>query len=107
MKISEAMKKGIRASKPVKGMYVTQIGGELCACAAGAAAIGLVGEVKAQFEPYDIIRDYWPVTLMKAVKHPLRPEGWRWSLIDVITDLNDNRDWSRKEIADWLEKQGL
>jgi hypothetical protein len=65
-----------------------------CAIQAALEAIGKVGT------PYAFVMDHWP-WVSREETNPVSGEVTRvWS---IIRELNDDRGWTREQIADWVE----
>jgi hypothetical protein len=106
MKLSEAMRIGAKL-RPQGFGYLFQLNenDQVCSCAIGAAAEGLLGT-----DPFVLkmglsdVKEKFP-QLGEHVPNPGR-EGATQSLKTVIIHLNDEQEWTREEIADWLEGIG-
>jgi hypothetical protein len=77
--------------------------GDKTACALGAAAAGLENRRSPQRFDWRWIREVFPETY-RLVTDPLT--NLRMDLGCVISRLNDETDWSRETIADWLCRVG-
>jgi len=100
MKLSEAMLKGMKGTKKCKQTYFE---GKTRCCAVGAICrtIGMKHNDDfnnvLMFENFPDLRD-------ENVVHPvLKHSSW---MFHVITDLNDNHNWSRLKIVNWLKSIG-
>lgn len=117
MKLSEAMRKGAAVSPPAKGLYfrvLTEHPDVICSCALGAAAIGAFdldpsldsgwtlrqcSQAERQlFETYYIL-------FTDNVAAPVSDLD-EDSLHTIIAKLNDEYNWTREQIADWLQSIG-
>lgn len=73
-------------------------------CALGAALTAKYGELpRVNHSTSEAATDLQ--ILNKIVTHPI--VGGKRGLVGAITWLNDHEGWTREEIADWLEKEGL
>ena len=120
LKLSEAMRNGAGCSLPKKNSYFSYDGDGTCStCAIGAILLGLLDcDVEALCEfnepnPFDgnyntVIRDtyrhfyYAPCICPAGDKRGLTMPYW-----DATVYLNDHCDWTREQIADWLEEEGF
>lgn len=100
MKLSEAMRLGGMTTKQITGTLFRQLlpGGEVGTCALGSAAyaMGLVSN------SYSNICARWPILNQEIVSPDIKAKE---QLMDVIVGLNDQKNWTREQIADWLEKE--
>ena len=118
MKLSEAMRKGSECSTKTVETYfeslkaVVEQGIECKACAMGAALLGFNDcDVHKTYDKLcyasivDLIAESIGFRLdIESVIHPFSNEAdTLWS---IIADLNDHRDLTREQIADWLESEG-
>ncbi len=128
MKLSEAIRVGSQLHPMVRGAYVAPAGEDgyvdydsqvTGTCALGAAYVGLYG--KLPFEdmgPDDEVDSYIDAALQAAlgirisevgVEFPdgagLRSGGWV-TISELAWYLNDDEEWSREQIADYLESVG-
>lgn len=116
MKLSEAIRKGCEMSTPIKNHAAVFDEEEVHACALGAAMLAVEGKEevlrRARVAPH-VSRD-----LQISIKLTLPgQELTQWfqqtyptlgyAFGGKIVGLNDRAVWSREEIADWLEEQGL
>lgn len=105
MKLSEAMREGAKLRPKAIG-YLFDKGedGQICSCAIGAAmecARGFSNELWGA--GMDDAKEIFP-QLKEFISGPV--DGINRSIATTIINLNDSRDWSREEIADWLESIG-
>jgi hypothetical protein len=109
MKLSEAMRKGIEMTLPLKGELIewAEDREDLYACALGAAFVGFYGafEPKALGCICALFKEDFPISRV-SVTFPERTKlGFLvdCTLSTAITILNDDKGWSRERIADWVE----
>ena len=96
MKLSEAIRQGCEAY-PHKCKHGYFQNGDK-ACALGAAIASYVG--RRPDSPYDIAEKILPGR-MHIFRNPVT--GETDSMYNIIIDLNDSEDWTREQIADWLD----
>jgi hypothetical protein len=70
-------------------------------CAISTAWYALTGHAEQSGESSELHH----MLRHSSVVHPVN--GQVWSLDSAIIDLNDQCDWTRPQIADWLEGMGL
>lgn len=107
MKLSEAILKGCNmSSKQIKGdFYVAQ---NNATCVMGAALLGIGYDFKNHFNgryffeelPEAVLVSYFP-ELNSYVINPISHEIG--NLMNIIYHLNDNHNWSREKIVQWLK----
>lgn len=102
MLLCEAIRLGSYAfPKAIGGGMGAQEG--RCALAAAAEAVGIRPWDNVEFVDYGALQKRWPI-LLELVDHPEPTPGSERALVrSVIWSLNDSTDWSREQIADWLE----
>ena len=112
LKPSEAMRIGIRKTRPITGELYSkgEHQGHPLACALGAMGVGY-GISRDKMVNGDGIYGKFP-QLQKLVVHPADEvfEGDapdKDTVEDIIVSLNDNHGWHRGRIANWLRKIGL
>jgi len=100
MKLSEAIRLGSMLKPHVKHSLVAY--GRTCALGAALDAAGALGIAEDDGDPgpYEAAEAIWPI-LKSPVRHPAYRECA--DLRKVITSLNDEFDWTREQIADWVE----
>lgn len=103
MKLSEAIRIGASMSPQIKGSVKRSDG----TCGLGAAYEGTFGEIKAYKSFHEIIQGLDKIypkidSVEFLVPHPIQLKINTISAI--IVSLNDSYDWSREQIADWVEK---
>lgn len=119
MKLSAAIRKGSLLTKPTSGEFFKKSILGYKACALGAAYYALT---KKAYDPEELTREFGPGSIgdeeRKVVKrlteefpileekftHPTKPHLKNCNLHFIITDLNDEANWTREEIADWVEQ---
>ena len=114
--ISKAMRKGIECSEPAIGAFFIESGmdGKCQTCALGAAIFGALdcsiermashqkfigGMVSSAEQLFGIMDQAYEIDPVS--KYATEKSVW-W----IIIDLNDTHDWTREQIADWLESVG-
>ena len=111
MKLSEAIREGAKKRPMITGSYFEYDNYECQgSCALGAAYEALVGEPVAQYQllndeqVLNTIGTYVGVDMYQDFSSSFLKDDFLWR---VIADLNDERDWTREQIADWLASKGL
>lgn len=74
------------------------------ACAIGAAAIAALGSTKSCTELSSTAHHLTCFFGKKQTIHPVKKV--KENMAAIILDLNDFQNWTREQIADWLEKEG-
>ncbi len=105
MKLSEAIRIGASWSPKIKRYFKTNKG----TCAIGAALEGCFGTLRLSNSAfpdfksleYKKLASKFPY-LNLTVKHPVC--NFQTSLCSSIWSLNDEHDWTREQMADWIEK---
>lgn len=114
MKLSEVIRAGMKLSRKATGAFFKRDGqGHICACAMGAAVLGIAGRsaeiieaVERDYQAGRIIREAIGIDIFNVtLPAPDNPEDI-WVLISLVTKLNDVGKWDRGRIARYLEKQG-
>jgi hypothetical protein len=106
MKLSEAMREGIKQSGQAYHNYIVHNqDDELYTCAVGAVALGAYGE-------YTFIRDlndrlYLDVPVLQRGVEPALPHMFSAEVESQLVYLNDVKHWTREQIVGWLEDLGL
>lgn len=107
MKLSEAIRLGLKLRPQCRGSFFTY--GKLeGSCVLGAAYEGYYGTRGTTMESVaDSLSQRFPI-LRQLVDRALVPdciknENDRHLLNNVVTTLNDYKEWTREEIADWVE----
>lgn len=112
LSLSQAARKGAEMHPQGFGELVEEKEGEngpyLCTCFLGAAWAGLGKDIHYMYDEedkwvYEELRRAWP-ELERHHKGPVHLHG---PLQAIITRLNDLKRWTREDIADWLESEGL
>lgn len=112
MKLSEAIREGAKAHPQTKGNYsvFSEDGECVGTCAIGAAYYGAFGEpLKTNMDELLTLRDATGVDVWcTMVEYPETSiaAGRRGMMQSAIVALNDCEDWTREQIADWLESIG-
>lgn len=106
MKISEAIREGIKLSQPNRGGILRKDSlGSVFACAMGAAFIGNGGSLDTEpGEIYTALEEMWPYIYSDQVKCGFNDR--EVSLASFIWQKNDIEDWTREKIASALEERG-
>ena len=118
-RLAEAMREGAKLRPQATGVLFRTLcledGGErqICSCALGAAWEGshpafnpkhwLEESVKIDGETIglsDVERYFGLVSRIECI-NPAK--GWKHEIVGTIIDLNDQCDWTREQIADWLD----
>lgn len=111
MKLSEAIRKGAEMRPQFSGRWFSELAdGTVASCAQGAAYEAVFNEIPEWNEEP-------PTNLSGYVRgHVARSDEWnrleaafpgvQGGIFHRIAHKND-RDWTREEIADWLDEQGL
>lgn len=120
MKLSQAMREGAAKRPQCRDVFFNKIRGVLCSCALGAAFeggglingaaltrravelhMGLIAQFEG-FETYDVNNSGmlpFPCPSFSCNERPAQ-------LPEIAVHLNDEHNWSREQIADWLESIG-
>jgi len=101
MKLSEAIRAGAALAPQVKGVFSLDGG----TCALGAAYQAIHGEPPLLKMTVPDLTRYLGVDMFQRVDCPV--SHYSKHLFDAVIDLNDDFNWSRERIADWLETLGL
>lgn len=113
MRLSEAMRLGIKATPPIYGPVFQRSECEtrVCgACAIGTPLYAVHGDAVLPLIANDPIgniarlyAEQWPWTA-HVVEHPEHPDnGYRHSFVALVISLFESEDWTRERIADWIE----
>ena len=116
MNLSTAIREGAKKRRAYTGGYFGYVYNEIGSCALGAAmdtvffqeigaeefpSFGLLGgAVSARIQLFEKCGIDTEIMI-------IGPNGPAEPLGDVITELNDEYQWGREAIADWLESVGL
>lgn len=101
MKLSEAIRLGSMLHPQGRKAFFAP-SGATCALGAALSAIGHSASVVTDSQMYDDLRERWPV-LNVRVNQPHNTKADSFPLMYVIEDLNDVSDWTREQIADFVE----
>lgn len=116
MKLSEAIRKGSKKTRPIKNQYLYRnLDGEVCACALGAALVAAKPHLLRRKnmprndEAYEMVKDVFTLDELLKVIPPMYSgmTGYSDTVIDQILRLNDSYEMEREDIADLLEAKGL
>jgi hypothetical protein len=109
MKLNEAIRLGAML-KPQSYKDLLDPGGRTCALGAAVDALGLYrNNADFAFELHDLFTRY--PFIHKASRCPAclpvvgfvrRRLNWEYDVEDVIAHLNDDHEWTRERIADWV-----
>lgn len=114
MNLSEAIRQGCKSiPRKTTGKYFDAENGEYMACALGAAYFTVVGLVDYRMNIIsDVLRAEFPI-LSKELEFnevPVCYQGYfkymngnTAGIQTIIANLNDYQDWTREQIADWVE----
>ena len=98
MKFSEAIRIGSKLRPQCREIYFDGVG----SCALGAAMEAKTGSTSLSSMSVSDLSDKY----LTYFAHPAWP-GHEAELFTIIVQLNDQYLWTREEIADWLQEQGL
>lgn len=108
MKLSEAIREGAKLRQQAFGKYFN----EKSSCAVGAALEGSLQKEKRLETAQEYYSKFFISTFLAEIYPYFRTEvidpveKRKGRLEEVIQTLNDTHEWSRNQIADWLEKEG-
>jgi hypothetical protein len=114
-KLSQAIRLGAKLRPKMQGMLCGENGdGVMASCAIGAAweAVNVAKNPNFVLEPMatyvaaERMRDEFGLALNVMKDSPLGGFG-PVTLGTIIIQLNDSAEWTREQIADWLESEGL
>lgn len=97
MRLSEAMRLGAMNRPQARKDY--QKDGATCAMGAALDACGVLGSLG---EPRTMAERRWPLLMAPLVRHP-ESDNYMCPLWDAIITLNDHFNWTREQIADFVE----
>lgn len=112
MKLSEAMLKGIEDTTQTKAGYIDRNNNGRCAMTCAIFGAGFIKNWDEMLNknPNEghwlaAITEKWP-ELDKRIESPDKriASSFLW---DVIVGLNDNTEWTRERIVNWLKEIGL
>jgi hypothetical protein len=107
MKLSEAIREGAAIRPQAFGNYIDITGtGQVCTCALGAAYEVIFGHLPKNDQPglrQDLIGQCPDTGRLIQMPESI----FEISVMQAIVHLNDDEEWTREEIADWLESQNL
>jgi hypothetical protein len=114
-KLSELIREGAKLHPQGHGRFFSiDDEGQLHTCAFGAAlevcdpdlaipvTSGVARGTTVWFFKAPLLRQYFGGTVGALVEHPIRHE--QTIVEDAVMSLNDAYEWSRENIADWLER---
>lgn len=109
-KLSQAIREGAKLRPQCRfSLYEELSSGEFRSCSLGAAAEAIGFSVNNSSVYSDngllLLQERFKLDLRTLVDCPVGKND-RQSLEDMIADLNDWEEWSREDIADWVEKLG-
>jgi len=107
MRLSEAMRIGASWSKSIRLVWKRDDG----TCALGAAYEGTFGTIKGALGTHPLeesvrLKAEYRILSRGAAECPVSnmcPKDLTNTVMQMIAHLNDNHDWSREKIADWIE----
>ena len=107
-RLAEAIRIGSKEVPQCAGFVFYDRDGKIAsACALGAAAIviGALVDYKSceSLAAYNALRDAFPELTAHRSPPPSAPFLQNWTLLNQIIWLNDCTDWTREQIADWVE----
>lgn len=100
MKLSQAIRLGSKLTKQIQGdLYNKEVNGT---CALGAAWVAIKGiNINADINTYLFLQEVFPILNYSF----FNPEESRvYDLQTIIFELNDRYEWTREEIADFVEE---
>lgn len=106
MKLSEAIRLGAMATE--KGTGSESILSDVMPCALGAARLAAGIKCDEESEAFRLLQEQWPIT-QTVVNRPTTDIEFhdqvedRATLLSMIWQLNDCSNWTRAQIADWVE----
>lgn len=102
--LSEAIREGVKLRPPADDLFKTLPDGSLGSCALGAAYEAITGDTAREFDAvYRFIESMFTYASLQQAECP---EGCGGSLFleSVIIHLNDDHEWTRERIADFVEE---
>jgi hypothetical protein len=109
MKLSEAIRAGASVTQPLIERYFierAQTHEITHACALIAAYVGVEGVIRKFTSIEDWLTQAWP-ELNRDYQHPIKKDMPAQDLFGIVLNLSDTQGWTREQVADWLEEQGL
>jgi len=114
MRLSEAILKGAESTLPLKQALFQGIENDCVthACVLGCAWMAYAWDHGTALDTLDIktapvlrrMASTWP-EIYEGFFNPT--SGKRETLCTILIRLNDEEDWTREQIAAWVEKEGL
>lgn len=105
MKLSEAIRLG--AMMKPQGIGGRMDGETRCALAGASDALGIEARRHLSCVPrvdYEALRARYPILDAPVEAMPVSDNsGYGWTLLSAIWALNDNYEWTRERIADWVQ----
>lgn len=98
MKLSDAIRLGSMIRPQAFGEYYAHGG----SCAAGAA-FEAVGIPEINDSAWSAQEETWNRTLGRHVGCPVNQCCFGRSVVNMVVHLNDDHQWTREQIADWVE----
>jgi hypothetical protein len=111
MQLSEAIREGAQLRPQCRMQMFLRLGDIIHSCALGAAyeGAGYVARLRGMEKIPITLDTLWPKLSTRVVVCPVSgcPSNGRITVRDHIAHLNDEHNWSREQIAEWLEGQGF
>ena len=97
-RLAECIRIGSKETKQCTGMFFQYLEDKVThSCALGAAALGALG-TSGEYISYSVLEEVFPELERRVVIDDLQPKLFR-----AIEILNDQKKWTREQIADWVE----
>lgn len=107
MKLSEAIRLGSALCAQAFEVYQESPYGPRCAIGTAFAAVGVCVYGLTEDEVMGELRQRWPFALDERYQQTVCPSGCDKvtpeDVSGMIIHLNDCHEWTRKQIADWVE----
>jgi hypothetical protein len=103
--LSAAIREGSKLRPQGFDDFFAMQAGQLCSCALGAAYEAATG-LTPHMDSNALLEEVFPV-LTEGTCCPVQDcDDWCVTLLCTVAHLNDDHEWTRKQIADWVEGQG-
>ena len=107
IKLSEAIRIGAAKRPQGKGNYFPLSKEHVvCSCVLGAALEGAMGRLRVQSLIAKELYEIFPI-LSETTSLQTQTIDVSGTLFEVCATLNDTFNWTREQIADWLESEGF
>lgn len=115
MKLSTAIREGAKLRPQAFRAYFYTKNGVICSCAFGAAYEAVTGNLPRRGNKNYIDEVITPVLdanfpVLQTFERFACPADKNCTIcspFNIVTHLNDTHDWTREQIADWLEEKGF